>query len=89
MNFLAYLSMREYPNLIQARKDLSEKSLSLFVNEWNRMGYISENYSAFDGTGDDPRINSHPFYSWGALLGIISFIEEGMMPAPERSLSGY
>ncbi len=89
MNFLTYLSMREYPNLDQARRDLSEKSLSLFVNEWNRMGYISENYSAFDGTGDDPRIRSHPFYSWGALLGIISFIEEGMMPAPEENLSGF
>lgn len=83
MNFLTYLSLREYDNLKNAQQDLAEKSLSLFVNEWRRMGFISENYSAFDGTGDDPRIQSHPFYSWGALLGVISFIHEGLMPAPE------
>ena len=69
-----------------ARRELAEKSLSMFLNEWNRKNYISENYSAFDGTGDDPRIKSHPFYSWGALLGMISMIENGKMPPVEDSL---
>jgi putative isomerase len=86
MNFLTYLSFRNYPNLAQAQQDLSDKSLEIFVKEWNRMNYISENYSAFDGTGDDPRIKSHPFYSWGALMGVISFIHEGYMPKTEESL---
>ncbi|MCC5929962.1 MAG: hypothetical protein JJU28_12005 [Cyclobacteriaceae bacterium] len=87
MNFLVYLSMRPYENLASARKDLAEKSLSLFLNEWRRKNYISENYSAFDGTGDDPRIRSHPFYSWGALLGTISFMEHGYLPAFEAPLT--
>lgn len=87
MNFLTYLSFREYDNLKKAQSDLSEKSLDLFVSEWKRMNFISENYSAFDGTGDDPRIKSHPFYTWGALLGVISFIDEGLMPAPEKPVS--
>lgn len=86
MNFLTYLSFRNYPNLAQAQQDLSDKSLDIFVKEWNRMNYISENYSAFDGTGDDPRIKSHPFYSWGALMGVISFIHEGYMPKPEEPI---
>jgi len=87
MNFLTYLSFREYDNLKEAQTDLAEKSLDLFAGEWKRMNYISENYSAFDGTGDDPRIKSHPFYTWGALLGVISFINEGLMPLPEESIS--
>ena len=86
LNFLVYLGIRNY-DLPDARKDLADKSLELFLGEWNRKGFISENYSAFDGTGDDPRLKSHPFYSWGALLGMIQMIEKGIMPPPESSLN--
>ncbi len=85
MNFLVYLSLREY-ELPKAAKDLSQKSLKLFVKEWNRKHFVSENYSSITGTGDDERIKSDRFYTWGALLGIIPFIEEGIMPAPEESV---
>jgi neutral trehalase len=85
LNFLVYLGLRQY-DLPEARTELADKSLKMFLNEWDRKNYISENYSAFDGTGDDPRIKSHPFYSWGALMGMISMIENGKMPPVEDSL---
>jgi len=44
--------------------------------------YVSENYSSITGTGDDKRLSSDRFHSWGALFGFMAFIE-GYMPAPE------
>jgi neutral trehalase len=89
LNFLTYLSLRNYPmkTAIKARKELAEKSLKLFLNEWKRKGYVSENYSSITGTGDDSRLSSDRFHSWGALFGFISFIEKGYMPAPEENIS--
>lgn len=85
LNFLTYLSLRKY-GMKEAQKVLSEKSLRIFLNEWERKGYVSENYSAITGTGDDPRLSSDRFHSWGALFGIIAFIEAGMMPSPELAV---
>jgi hypothetical protein len=56
------------------------------LNEWERKGYVSENYSSITGTGDDARLSSDKFHSWGALFGIISFIERGYLPAPEKTM---
>lgn len=75
LNFLVYLSLEE-SGLQQAKKDLAEKSLQLFVKEWERKSFVSENYSAITGTGDDERIKSDRFYTWGALMGILSFMEK-------------
>ncbi len=86
LNFLVYLGLRNY-DLPQARRQLAGKSLAMFMHEWRRKGFISENYSALTGTGDDPRLTSTPFYSWGALMGMMSFIEAGQMPAPEVPIS--
>ena len=86
LNFLTYLSLNQYDEAEQARADLAEKSGDLFMKEWNRKGYVSENYSAITGTGDDPEINSDPFYAWGALMGIIPLIEQGYMPDPAKSI---
>jgi hypothetical protein len=77
--------LRNY-SLKEAQKELSEKSLQLFLNEWERKGYVSENYSSITGTGDDARLSSDKFHSWGALFGIISFIERGYLPAPEKTM---
>lgn len=85
LNFLVYLSFCEY-DVPKARKDLSDKSLQLFVKEWERKRFVSENYSAIEGTGDDTRIRSHRFYTWGALLGIIPFIEAGKLPKPNTAI---
>jgi neutral trehalase len=85
LNFLVYLGLRNY-NLPAARRELAAKSMAMFLGEWKRKGYISENYSAYTGTGDDPRLTSTPFYCWG-VMGIMAFIEEGQMPAPEAPLT--
>lgn len=89
MNFLTYLSLRHYEQAGNAKQDLADKSLELFVKEWRRKNYIAENYSAYNGKADDPRLNSHPFYSWGALLGVISYIQEGHMPPVEKTIQEW
>jgi glycogen debranching enzyme len=86
LNFLVYLGLRNY-ELPAARRELAAKSMGIFLGEWRRKGYISENYSALDGTGDDPHLTSTPFYAWGVLMGLMGFIEEGQMPAPEAPIT--
>jgi len=85
LNFLTYLSLRQAWFRDEAA-ELASKSLALLLTEWQRQGYVSENYSAITGTGDDQRLSSDRFHSWGALLGIMAFVESGEMPAPEESL---
>ena len=76
LNFLTYLGLRtagEY----ETASELAAKSLHMFLHEWRRKGYVSENYSSITGTGDDARLSSDPFHSWGALFGILAFMEQG------------
>ncbi len=84
MNFLVYLSMRK-AGIDAARKDLAEKSKQLLMNEWLSRGHVHENYNGMTGEGCDVE-NSDKFYHWGALLSLISLIEEGYVEGPERSL---
>jgi hypothetical protein len=88
LNFLTYLSLRQAWFREEA-SELAEKSLALLLSEWQRQGYVSENYSAITGTGDDKRLSSDSFHSWGALLGIMSFVESGEMPVPEDSILDF
>jgi len=85
LNFLTYLGLRRagFPG---PAAELSGKSLDMFVAEWRRKGYVSENYSSITGTGDDERLSSDNFHSWGALFGIMAFIEAGFLPPPEAGL---
>jgi neutral trehalase len=85
LNFLTYLSLRKY-KMKDAYHELAEKSMNLFISEWKRKGYVSENYSSITGTGDDERLSSDRFHSWGALFGIISFIDRDYMPPPEDEI---
>ena len=85
LNFLTYLSLRK-SGYYEASSELSERSLALIMTEWNNKGYVSENYSSITGTGDDERLSSDRFHSWGALFGIISFIEKGYLPRTESEL---
>jgi hypothetical protein len=72
MNYLVWLGLGQYrtPTAIEARRELGEKSLALFLGEWRSKGHVHENYSA---TGPDSHnvANSDAFYHWGALLGLI------------------
>ncbi|MFA6449162.1 MAG: trehalase family glycosidase [bacterium] len=85
MNFLVYIGMRNY-DLPDARKDLVDKSKKLLLKSWLAEGHVYENYNSVTGAGDDVE-NSDKFYHWGALLGFISFIEQGFVEAPEKPLN--
>jgi putative isomerase len=75
MNFLVYLGLRNYDQP-EARADLVRKSLDLLMLSWKEEGAIYENYNAVTGRGSDIT-SSDAFYHWGALLGVISFMERG------------
>jgi neutral trehalase len=75
MNFLVYLGLRNY-DLPEARHELVARSLKLMMKEWRENRRVHENYNSTTGVGGDVR-NSASFYSWGALLGFISFLEQG------------
>ncbi len=85
LNFLTYLGLRK-AEAHGVASELSLRSLDMFVSEWRRKGYVSENYSSITGAGDDERLSSDPFHSWGALFGIMAFIEAGHLAAPEDPL---
>lgn len=85
LNFLVYLGLRN-ADAHDVAADLAERSLRMFVDEWRRKGYVSENYSSITGAGDDQRLSSDPFHAWGGLFGIMAFIESGHLPPPEAPL---
>ncbi len=85
LNFLTYLGLRHAGDRATAA-ELSSRSLDMFLREWRRRGYVSENISSITGTGDDERLSSDPFHSWGALFGIMAFIESGDLAPPEDPL---
>lgn len=77
MNYLVYLGMRNYP-LTSERRALIDKSRNLFLKEWVSKRHIYENYNTDLGVGDDD-LRSDNFYHWGALLGFIGMIEDGLI----------
>jgi glycogen debranching enzyme len=70
LNFLSWLSFKE-AGLSKEADELAEKSQNLFMKEWYRKGFVCENYSALSGTGDDNKLSSDSFHSWGSLMGIM------------------
>jgi putative isomerase len=85
MNFLVYLGLRKY-GLKQACADLAAKSRALLMKEWLAHGHVHENYCADTGEGCNSK-SSDPFYHWGGLLGLISFIERGVVEGPEKPIA--
>jgi putative isomerase len=75
MNFLVYLGLRNY-DLPEARADLVRRSHDLLLRSWRAEGAIYENYDAKTGAGNDVT-SSDAFYHWGALLGVLSLLEQG------------
>jgi len=83
MNLLVYLALKNY-DFPGVRAELAKKSEQLLVKEWESKRHIHENYDALTGEGGEgaksgsstyPR--SDPFHTWGALLGLIPFLENG------------
>ncbi|MBK8881989.1 MAG: hypothetical protein IPN67_06245 [Bacteroidales bacterium] len=85
MNFLVYLGMNNY-DLPSEKKDLSDKSMNLLMNEWLTKHHVHENYNSETGEGDDNQ-SSNAYYHWGALLGMINMIQNNQVPKPLTPLS--
>ncbi len=85
LNFLTWLAVRTAGDG-ETAAELASRSLELFLAEWRRKGYVSENLSSITGTGDDERLSSDPFHSWGALFAVMAFVEAGHLDPPEAPL---
>lgn len=69
VNYLVYLALQNH-RLQEPCGELANKSVDLFLKEWQEHGHVHENYNAVTGYGCGmPR--SDKFYHWGALLGYI------------------
>lgn len=89
MNFLVYLGLLNY-DFPTARRVLSQKSNELFEKNRHLNGWIFENYNAITGNVTDQiegRKMGDNYYHWGALLGFISLIENGLITNPQQPLS--
>jgi hypothetical protein len=83
MNYLVYLGLLNYDQPAVC-KQLAQKSLALFNQEWRLNGHVHENYNAITGIGDDVS-SSDRFYHWGALLGLIDYLETGAGTDPSAA----
>ncbi len=78
LNFLSYLGFK-FSDMQREAASLAEKSQSLFLKEWTGKNIVCENYSSITGTGDDAKLSSDAFHSWGVLMGLMEFIEKGYL----------
>jgi hypothetical protein len=77
MNFLVYLGLANYDQ--KAAKELSEKSYDMFITAWLKNGTVLENTNSLKGPGNlKDQVNFAPYYHWGALMGIMEFMQAGM-----------
>lgn len=76
MNFLVYLGLKKYNP--DAAKELADKSYQFFIKAWTKDQCVYENINAEKGVSNrSDQLNCDPFYHWGALMGIMKFMEEG------------
>ena len=76
MNLLVYLGLRDYDP--KAATELADKSYHLFIDAWEKHGAVFENINSEKGVENRrDQLNSDPYYHWGALMGIMKFMEEG------------
>jgi len=63
MNYLVYMGLKRYGFEFEAHM-LAQKSLELFLGEWERESGVYENYNSVNGRGGDVP-NSDGDYTWG------------------------
>jgi hypothetical protein len=74
---LTYWGLQRYaevPAVSAARKAMCKQMTALMLSQWNLHGHICENFGPHKDTGD---CTGKPFYTWGALGGFISLVENG------------
>lgn len=77
LNFLVYLGLKDYDKATS--DELADKSYSLFIEAWQKHGAVFENINSQKGvTNPKDQLNSDPFYHWGALMGIMKFMQKGI-----------
>jgi len=64
-SYLTYQGLRRYAT-DREMVDYAEKSVALFMKNWNEDGSCHENFNAITGWG-----RSDPHYTWGALLCLV------------------
>ena len=81
---LLWWSLKAYdhvPAVRAARLELVAQGLALAEALWTRFAQVPENVNSAIGIPEDSPhgIGADPFYSWGALFGFISFMEDGFV----------
>lgn len=61
--------------LKEARAQLAQKGLSMYLKCWRERGVVGENYNALTGEAAEPGASSDRFYHWGALLVYLALEE--------------
>ena len=84
LNFLVYLALCG-TGLDDVRRDLAEKSKTIFMKEWTEHRHVHENYNSITGEGCDS-LSSDKFYHWGALLAVVALAESGYVPELGKKL---
>ncbi|MBV6645917.1 MAG: hypothetical protein KI790_10730, partial [Cyclobacteriaceae bacterium] len=76
MNFLVYLGLKNYSS--EAAEELADKSYRLFMDAWRNHNAVFENINADLGVENvSDQLMADTYYHWGALMGIMKFMEEG------------
>lgn len=84
VNFLVYLGLKQFngnPMAENAKDYLVNNSRELLLQDWHKYHFVRENYDPVTGTGKEENYSAS-FYHWGGLLGMMTLIEEGIIPDP-------
>jgi putative isomerase len=74
MNLLVYLGLKEYNP--KAANELAERSYQLYLKAWKENHLVLENINSEKGVDNlKDQKNADPLYHWGALMGIMKFLE--------------
>lgn len=76
LNFLAYHGIKNYNT--KAAQELADKSHALFIKAWKQNHCVFENINSAKGVeSPQDQLMSDHYYHWGALMGIMKFVEAG------------
>lgn len=84
MNYLVYEGLKRY-HFDDVAAEFAARSAALFRGEWERYGWVCENYDAL--TSQRTSVQSDPLYHWGALLAFVA-VQELIDVSPLSRLPG-